>query len=51
MRVHIADLEPYEPNDDGIDGDGGYGGDFSGGILGTTMEGDSSDDDGGYMSL
>ena len=48
---HIADhLAPYEPSDDGIDDDGGYGGDFPGGILGTIMEGDSSDDDGGCMS-
>ena len=48
---HIADkMAPYEPSDDGIDDDGGYGGDFPGGILGTIMEGDSSDDDGGCMS-
>ena len=48
---HIADhLAPYEPSDDGIDDDRGYGGDFPGGILGTIMEGDSSDDDGGCMS-
>jgi hypothetical protein len=48
---HIADkMAPYEPSDDGIDDDGGNGGDFPGGILGTIMEGDSSDDDGGCMS-
>ena len=35
---------------DNIDDDGGNGGDFPGGILGTIMEGGSSDDDGGCMS-
>ena len=44
---HIADkMAPCELSDDGIDDGGGYGGDFPGGILGTIMEGDSSDDDG-----
>ena len=50
MQTYREPLVPYKPNDDRSDDDGGYGGGFPGRILGTIMEGGSSDDDGGCMS-